>query len=73
MSDPKDKTGTRKYEDLRDLINPLRRNIDYHSIDRKTFLVEPLGFKCMKCGFRDSDKDYKHSSDECSVFEVLLS
>lgn len=53
---------------------PLRRNIDYQSQSRKTFLTDILtGFHCGKCGFAHDDEGYVHSEDECAVAGIMLS
>ena len=52
---------------------PLRRNIDYQSIGRKTFLVDDMGFNCGKCGFWHENKKYVHSDAECAIFGVMES
>lgn len=53
-------------------ILPLRRNIDYTSIARKTIMAGRTGFFCLKCGFTNEDSDYEHSEDECLLAGVHL-
>lgn len=70
------KKTTKKFEIKRNFGRgdylPLRRNMDYTSIARKTIMAGVTGFFCLKCGFTNDDSDYEHSEDECLLAGVHL-
>lgn len=57
---------------IRWAVDPLRRNIDYQAVGRKSFLVD-LGFQCNKCGLFSPNWDYVHSDEECTLHGVMES
>lgn len=51
---------------------PIRRNLDYQSVSRRTLVVDAFGPKhsCRDCGMGWDDDAHVHDDEECAVYRV---